>query len=29
MRIPETGHLIGLESPAPLAEALLRWGAGQ
>jgi pimeloyl-ACP methyl ester carboxylesterase len=29
MRIPETGHLIGLESPEPLAEALLRWGTGE
>jgi pimeloyl-ACP methyl ester carboxylesterase len=29
VRIPETGHLICLESPAPLAEALLRWGQGQ
>jgi pimeloyl-ACP methyl ester carboxylesterase len=24
--IPDTGHVISLESPAPLAEALLRWG---
>jgi pimeloyl-ACP methyl ester carboxylesterase len=29
VRIPDTGHLIGLESPSPLAEALLRWGQGQ
>jgi pimeloyl-ACP methyl ester carboxylesterase len=29
VRIPGAGHLIGLESPEPLAEALLRWGAGQ
>jgi len=29
VRIPETGHLISLESPAPLAEALLRWGQGR
>ncbi len=29
VRIPDTGHLIGLESPAPLAEALLRWGLSQ
>jgi pimeloyl-ACP methyl ester carboxylesterase len=29
VRIPDTGHLIGLESPAPLAEALLRWGQGR
>jgi pimeloyl-ACP methyl ester carboxylesterase len=29
VRIPDTGHLIGLESPEPLAEALLRWGQGQ
>jgi pimeloyl-ACP methyl ester carboxylesterase len=28
LRIPDTGHGIGLESPAPLAEALLRWGQG-
>jgi len=26
VRIPDTGHLIGLESPELLAEALLRWG---
>jgi pimeloyl-ACP methyl ester carboxylesterase len=29
MRILGAGHLIGLESPATLAEALLRWGQGQ
>jgi pimeloyl-ACP methyl ester carboxylesterase len=29
VRIPGAGHLIGLESPEPLAEALLRWGAKQ
>jgi pimeloyl-ACP methyl ester carboxylesterase len=29
VRIPDTGHLIGLESPAPLGEALLRWGQGR
>ena len=26
VRIPNTGHLIGLESPGPYADALLRWG---
>jgi pimeloyl-ACP methyl ester carboxylesterase len=26
LMIPDTGHVISLESPAPLAEALLRWG---
>ncbi len=26
VKIPNTGHLIGLESPEPYAEALLRWG---
>jgi len=26
VRIPDTGHLIGLESPESLAEALARWG---
>jgi pimeloyl-ACP methyl ester carboxylesterase len=26
MKIPNTGHLIGLESPQPYAEAVLRWG---
>jgi pimeloyl-ACP methyl ester carboxylesterase len=29
VRLPNTGHLIGLESPEPLAEALLRWGQSQ
>jgi pimeloyl-ACP methyl ester carboxylesterase len=29
VKIPDTGHVIGLESPDPLAEALLRWGQGQ
>jgi pimeloyl-ACP methyl ester carboxylesterase len=29
VKIPETGHLIGLESPEPLAEALLHWGQSQ
>jgi pimeloyl-ACP methyl ester carboxylesterase len=29
IRILGAGHLIGLESPATLAEALLRWGQGQ
>jgi pimeloyl-ACP methyl ester carboxylesterase len=29
VRIPGAGHLIGLESPAPLADALLRWGQGR
>lgn len=26
VKIPNTGHLIGLESPAPFAEVLIRWG---
>jgi pimeloyl-ACP methyl ester carboxylesterase len=26
VKIPNTGHLIGLESPEPYAETLLRWG---
>jgi pimeloyl-ACP methyl ester carboxylesterase len=26
VKIPDTGHVIGLESPEPLAEALIRWG---
>jgi pimeloyl-ACP methyl ester carboxylesterase len=26
VKIPDTGHVISLESPEPLAEALLRWG---
>ncbi len=29
MKIPNTGHLIGLESPEPLADALFRWEQGQ
>jgi len=28
VKIPNAGHLIGLESPEPYAEALLRWGRG-
>jgi pimeloyl-ACP methyl ester carboxylesterase len=28
VKIPDTGHVISLESPQPLAEALLRWGQG-
>lgn len=28
VKIPDTGHLIGLESPEPYAEAILRWGDG-
>src|SRR5262249_15444349 len=28
IRILGAGHMIGLESPAKLADALLRWGAG-
>ena len=26
VKIPDTGHLIGFESPEPYAEALIRWG---
>jgi pimeloyl-ACP methyl ester carboxylesterase len=26
LKIPSTGHLIGLESPEPYAEAVIRWG---
>lgn len=26
VKLPNTGHLLGLESPAPYAEALIRWG---
>jgi len=26
VKIPETGHVISLESPEPLAETLIRWG---
>jgi pimeloyl-ACP methyl ester carboxylesterase len=26
VKVPDTGHAINLESPEPLAEALLRWG---
>lgn len=26
VKIPNTGHAIGLESPEPLAEAVIRWG---
>jgi pimeloyl-ACP methyl ester carboxylesterase len=26
LKIPDTGHVISLESPEPLAEALIRWG---
>src|SRR5262245_86427 len=29
VKIPETGHMICLESPESLAEALLRWGQSQ
>jgi pimeloyl-ACP methyl ester carboxylesterase len=29
VKIPETGHVISLESPEPMAEALLRWGQTQ
>jgi pimeloyl-ACP methyl ester carboxylesterase len=25
VKIPKTGHLIGLESPQPLADSLIRW----
>jgi pimeloyl-ACP methyl ester carboxylesterase len=28
VKIPDTGHVISLESPQPLAEGLLRWGQG-
>jgi len=26
VKIPNAGHLIGLEKPEPYAEALIRWG---
>jgi pimeloyl-ACP methyl ester carboxylesterase len=26
VKIPNAGHLVGLESPGPYADALLRWG---
>lgn len=28
VRLPETGHVVSLESPGPLAEALIGWGQG-
>jgi pimeloyl-ACP methyl ester carboxylesterase len=29
VKLPATGHLIGLERPEPYAEAVLRWGEGK
>ncbi|MEK6322823.1 MAG: alpha/beta hydrolase [Acidobacteriota bacterium] len=29
VKIPNAGHLVGLEAPEPYAEALLRWGQGE
>jgi pimeloyl-ACP methyl ester carboxylesterase len=29
VKIPDTGHVIALESPEPLAEAVIRWGHSQ
>jgi len=29
VKIPNAGHLVGIESPEPYAKALLRWGQGE